>query len=409
MRTVSGRKQRTIAVVSAVLFSLLAAACSSGAGVPLTTSPATSTTSTGTTGTTGSTGTTGTNGTTTTTTAGANVSSDTTWLCRPGLADDPCTSDLDSTSVSADGTKLVRDAAPASDPKFDCFYVYPTVSKQPTVNANLTVDPAEIEVAIQQASRFSQLCRVWAPMYRQVTDAGLSQITPAALRVAYSSLLSGWRDYLAHDNHGRPIIFIGHSQGAAMLIQLLKTQVDADPSLRKLLVSAILLGGNVQVPVGKTVGGTFRNIPACVSDHETGCVIAYSSFLGQPPIGSLFGRPGTGVSLLSGQTDSAGMMVMCVNPADISGASALLEPYYEVGASASITTPWVEYPHQYSAVCLTAEGATWLQVTYVSSASDPRQRLSDNLGPLWGLHDFDVNLALGNLLKDVADEEAAYR
>ena len=304
---------------------------------------------------------------------------------------------------------MLRDALPAVHTRFDCFYVYPTVSTEPSLNADLTIGPAEIDAAVQQASRFSQLCRVWAPMYRQVTETGLNELTPRALQVAYASLLSGWRDYLAHDNHGRPIIFIGHSQGAAMLIRLLQSQVEPSPSLRKLLVSAILTGGNVQVPTGKTVGGSFARIPACESDRQTGCVIAYSSFLAQPPANSLFGRPGTGVSALSGQTAKAGTQVLCTNPADLSGGAAMLEPYFEVGVSASISTPWVNYPGQYSARCESAQGATWLQVTYTSSPADPRPRLSNILGPTWGLHVDDVNLALGNLVQDVADEEAAYR
>ena len=79
--------------------------------------------------------------------------------------------------------------------------------------------------------------------------------------MAYDSLLAGWKDYLAHDNDGRPIIFIGHSQGAAMLIRLLHNEIDPNPRLRKLMVSAILLGGNVTVPVGRDVGGSFTHIP----------------------------------------------------------------------------------------------------------------------------------------------------
>ena len=78
---------------------------------------------------------------------------------------------------------------------------------------------------------------VWAPMYRQATVAGTTtrsrRLEPAVIATAYDSLLSAWNDYLAHDNHGRPIVFIGHSQGAAMLIRLLQTQVDPSPSLRK--------------------------------------------------------------------------------------------------------------------------------------------------------------------------------
>ena len=101
-------------------------------------------------------------------------------------------------------------------------------------------------------------------MYRQRTAASLAKGLggdPTADQVAYQSLLSGWKDYLAHDNDGRPIIFIGHSQGAAMLIRLLRSQIDPNPRLRTQLVSAIILGGNVQVPKGKTVGGSFRHIP----------------------------------------------------------------------------------------------------------------------------------------------------
>ena len=170
--------------------------------------------------------------------------------------------------------------------KFDCFYVYPTVSTEQTDNADLVVQPAELAAAASQASRFSQVCRVWAPMYRQATVYALSHgaITGANVsNIAYTSLLSGWRDYIRHDNDGRPIVFIGHSQGAAMLIRLLQTQIDPSPRLRKQLVSAIILGGNVQVPTGRRVGGSFRRIPTCASATSTGCVIAYSTFGSTPP------------------------------------------------------------------------------------------------------------------------------
>ena len=102
-------------------------------------------------------------------TASPAAPSNTVWLCRPGLADNPCESDLTTTVVSADGTSTTEAAAPAKDPPIDCFYVYPTVSGQTTPNANLDIDPEEKAVAIQQASRFSQVCKVYAPMYRQFT------------------------------------------------------------------------------------------------------------------------------------------------------------------------------------------------------------------------------------------------
>jgi Protein of unknown function (DUF3089) len=337
----------------------------------------------------------------------------TVWLCRPGLANDPCTSDLDSTRVSAAGSTTAVAGAPAPSPKFDCFYVYPTVSAQTTANANLEIQSTETATAIDQAARFSSVCHVWAPMYRQRTVVSLGRNQSGANQVAYESLLTGWNDYLAHDNHGRPIIFIGHSQGAAMLIRLLQNKVDTNHRLRRLLVSAILLGGNVTVPIGKRVGGTFSHIPTCDSDRETACVIAYSSFGSPPPADSLFGRPGTGVSSLSDQTASAGLQVACVNPVTFSGAAAPLLPYFLSATSpvpgVTIRTPWVSFPDLYTARCASIGGATTLQVTPTNIPDDPRPRVTAALGPVWGYHLEDVNLALGNLVSDVAREEAAYR
>jgi len=207
-----------------------------------------------------------------------------TWLCRPGLAGDPCLYPEGATSVAADGAKT---AVPAASPspsasEFDCFYVYPTVTASAaTDNTGTAVTPALEGAAVEQASRFSHVCNVWAPTYPQRTSASLSKgfgNDPAADAVSYQSLLEGWKDYLVHDNHGRPVVFIGHSQGAANLIRLLRSEVDGNATLRDRMVSAIILGGNVQVPTGKTVGGTFAHIPTCTRTSETGCVIGYSSY-----------------------------------------------------------------------------------------------------------------------------------
>jgi len=315
--------------------------------------------------------------------------------------------------VPAQGARTVQAAEPAPASKFDCLYVYPTVSRETTDNSDLTVQPAEVAAAEAQASRFSQVCKVWAPMYRQRTTASLQKglgADPHADAVAYASLRSAWQDYLAHDNHGRPIVFLGHSQGSAMLIRLLAREVEPNAALRGRTVVAILPGGNVTVPVGKGVGGTFEHLPLCRAATQTGCVIAYSSFPKEPPANAVLGRPGQGVSLQSGQTTKRGVQIGCVNPAALEGGSANLDPYFPTATSTPppppVTTPWVTYPNLYSATCRTAGGATWLQVSTLGPTSRPvvRQRL----GPAWGYHLDDVNLALGNLVDDVKTEEAAY-
>jgi hypothetical protein len=338
----------------------------------------------------------------------------TVWLCRPGQTPDPCTSSRAATSVAGSGaTRFSLSPTLPAARRFDCFYVYPTVSTEPGDNADLAVQPAERAAAIVQASRFSQLCNVWAPMYRQVTLAGLAHANVTAVVTAYASLLSAWKDYLANDNRGRPIIFIGHSQGSAILIKLLQTQVDPSPGLRSRMVSAILLGGNVQVPTGGAVGGTFTKIPTCGSASQTGCVIAYSSFGSPPPANSLFGRAGGGVSQLSGQGGAGSQQVACVNPVTFSSQAGVLQPYFLSATARTpgvrVLTPWVTFPDLYTAQCQTGGGASWLQVTASPAATVSRPTVSASLGPTWGFHLDDVNLGLGNLVADVGSEEAAYR
>ena len=345
----------------------------------------------------------------------------TVWLCRPGLAVNPCASPLTTTVVPGRGATRVERAVRARKPAGDCFYVYPTISGQSTINADRTIGFREQEIAIAQASRFSQVCRVFAPVYRQITLSALghpARITVAHALIAYDSVLSAFRDYLAHYNDGRGVVFIGHSQGAAILIRLLRQEVDRAPQVRRRLVSALLLGGNLTVRKGSRVGGDFLHIPACSSSRETGCVVAYSSFTAKPPENSRFGRTTSdaGVRLLAPHRRSPDIEVLCVNPAALAGGTGVLDPYLpslvlaflRSSSAAAVTTPWVSFPGEYSARCESSGNATWLQVTRVGAGGDRRPLLAQLQDPALGLHVLDVSIALGNLVRLVRDEAAAY-
>ena len=338
-------------------------------------------------------------------------SSNVVWLCRPGMTDDPCTVSPATTSVGPSGDRTPVPARDAAHQPFNCFYVYPTVVGGTTLNAPLEVQPVIRKTAIEQASQFSRACQVWAPVYRQATLRGLlSSAQPGSpvAAIAYDSVLAAWREFLAHDD-GKPIIVIGHSQGASILIKLLQREVDPDPAARSLLVSAVLLGGNVQVRAGRSVGGSFQHLPLCTAPGQAGCVIAYSSFSRTPPPNTYFGIAGQGVSWLSGQYSGAGQQVACVNPATIGGGAAPLQPYFAGVNAAGTTATWVTYPRLYTASCQTAGNITWLQVTDTADASDRRPALHDTDPATFGLHRYDVNLALGNLVHDVLAQEAAYQ
>ncbi len=283
--------------------------------------------------------------------------------------------------------------------KVDCFYVYPTASGESAENANLAVQSGEVYDGRFQAAQFSRDCNVWAPMYRQVTLKGLdSPGDKAGPEIAFRSALKGFEDSLQNFNDGRPVVLIGHSQGAAMMIRLIQATMDAQPNLRKLLVSAIILGGNVTVPTGKLVGGSFKHIPACQAATETGCVIAYSSFERTPVAGSFFGVAGQGVSFLDGEMQSAGLQVVCTNPAALGGGTGALLPIFPNGPA------YVEYPDLYTARCEHQGNTTWLQVNIIAKRGDTRTTVGQTLGPQWGLHIYDVNISLGNLVQVVAEQ-----
>jgi hypothetical protein len=256
-------------------------------------------------------------------------------------------------------------------------------------------------------------------MYRQITLAALahpSRITIGHALHAYESVRAAFRDYLANYNHGRGIVFIGHSQGATILIRLLQQEVDPSPGLRRRLVAALLLGGNVTVAAGHAAGGDFAHIPPCRSSRQTGCVVAYSSFGSEPPPNSQFGRTTSdaGLRLLAPRRLAPNVRILCVNPAAPAGGAGKLEPYLPslaLGFTRSrlvVHTPWVTFPGEYTARCRTAGNATWLQVSPVAGV-DRRPSLTRLQDSVLGLHIVDVNIALGNLVALVRDESAAYR
>jgi hypothetical protein len=354
----------------------------------------------------------------------------TVWLCQPGLVNDPCLSSEEATVELGNGSSFVQPGRPASDPPIDCFYVYPTVSSQSTTNANLEIGAEQKQIAVNQASRFSRVCKVYAPIYPQITvlallraEFGAHEVTPQTLQIAYAPVLEAWKEYLAKYNHGRGVVLIGHSQGAGVLIRLLREQIDPSPSERHLLVSALLMGGNVLVPAGQRLGGSFEHVPACEFAWETQCVVAYSSFLEEPPPGAFFARPDSAVTALSGvnPAEISNPEVLCVNPTQLvqdDNAAGPLLPYYSTtpfpGFLHGFTqvpaapTPWVSTPGQYSAQCRRGGGANWLQVNDVGPPEDPREMVQETLGPLWGTHLADINLALGNLVAMVGLQSLAY-
>ena len=246
------------------------------------------------------------------------VTHPTVWLCRPGMPDNPCQGGLDATMIGPGGERVPEPFLPAADPGVDCFYVYPTVSGSSQDNAPLEVTAAEVRAVRAQAARFAESCRLFAPVYRQITRKGLvsGALADAGARdLAYADVLSAFNDYLNTDGSGRPVVLIGHSQGANTLVRLIQEQVDGDPAVRSRVLSALLLGTSVTTLPGELDGGTFQNLPACTTPEQSGCVVSYVTYSGAPPENGIFGR------------STATRRALCVSPADLLGRGPQLAAY----------------------------------------------------------------------------------
>jgi len=327
--------------------------------------------------------------------------------------------------VAANGT-LTRETWKAdSNAPIDCFYVYPTVSSDTTLYSDMTPDPPELGVVRDQFARLASKCRPYAPLYRQITVAGLGR----ALRggdvamdrgLGFDDVKDAWHYYLEHDNKGRGVVLVSHSQGSFVLIELIRQEIDGKP-IQSQIVSAIMPGAPLAVPKGKDVGGAFKSMPLCHAANQTGCAIAYSAFRSTvpPPPNTLFGR-----------VPDPAMEAACVNPAALGGGSGVLKAYLSasgsviVGAaaprpwsstSAAVETPFVSVPGLLTAECATNENGHYLKITVNADPADPRTddiggdlKMGTTLQANWGLHLIDINLTMGNLVDIVGEQSKAY-
>jgi hypothetical protein len=243
---------------------------------------------------------------------------------------------------------------------------------------------------------------------------------PPRPMVGYNDVKDAWNYYLAHENHGRGVVLVGHSQGSGVLTALIKNEIDGKPEQAQ-LVSAILMGTVLTVPNGKDIGGDFKSVPLCHSATQLGCAIAYSSFraTSPPPDNSRFGRPRMG---------GEGLEATCVNPASLGGGSGPAHAYFGAlianGGGASypwlkgktIDTPFVSVPGLITAECVHTGPFHYLAIRLNADPSSPRA--SDIPGDIvvgngvilkdWGLHLIDANLFMGNLVDIVGDEGKAW-
>ena len=340
------------------------------------------------------------------------------WLCLPGRSD-ICSKPLATTALNPNGYGSTGLSPVAKAPPVDCFYVYPTVSRDRGLNSDLVPDSAETSAVQSQFARFAGACRPFAPVYRQLTLGAVAALATgtdltAASAIAYRDVAAAWRRYLATHNQGRPFVLLGHSQGSAMLQELIRREIEGKPVARQ-LVRAIIPGFNLLVPQGKRVGGSFRSTPLCASPSETGCVMSWVSFREKnaPPDGAMFGWAA-----------QPGMTVACTNPARAgSNRWEPLDSYWNTRLNLPVPggpiqwssqgappTPFLRTEGLVSARCVNAGRRGYLSVR---TNADPNDQRTDRIGgevgmlgfflPGWGMHLADVAAAQGDLIWTVEE------
>lgn len=349
------------------------------------------------------------------------------WVCLPGRAD-ACRDDLATASIGADGRVRRVAFQAAAAPKVDCFYLYPTVSHGPAAMAPPVVTGDERRAVRQQFARFASVCRLYAPLYRQVTvtamKAGMAgqalEGGDRAAETARADVAAAWKTYLQRDNRGRGVVLIGHSQGSFLLIDLMRRELDGKP-LQRRLVSAIVPGAVVMAPSGADVGGTFAHIPACRRPGQTGCVLSWNSYRADHPVPREMVLP-----------HPPGQSPLCTNPAALAGGPGPLDPVLSTAGETiipdftasqgpwtdppkAIEAPFVTEPGLFRAECRDDAHGVWLAVWPQPAPGDRRTgRVTGDLvtpagtDPTMGLHLLDLNLPMGNLLDLVRAQAAEY-
>jgi hypothetical protein len=356
--------------------------------------------------------------------AAPDYSKDSAWLCLPGRADS-CSTPLPTTALNPGGYGSTGLSTIAKDAPIDCFYVYPTVSRDQGLSSDLY--PAEEKAAaLTQFARFAGVCRTFAPLYRQMTLGAVAAYSAgadisAAAALAYRDIAAAWRNYVANRNGGRPFVLIGHSQGSLMLQQLIAREIETNPAVAARMKLAIIPGYNVLVPQGRLVGGTFKKTPLCSHPGETGCVMAWSSFRERnvPPAGAIFGF-----------ADKPGMTVGCVNPARPGAKDWVrLDSYWFARSSLPVPggpiawstegpspSPYLRTEGLVSAKCINDGQRGYLSIR---TNHKPGEKWTDRIGgevgllgmflPGWGMHLSDMYEAQGDLIRQVGEISARSR
>lgn len=233
------------------------------------------------------------------------------WFSRPGMeADDPA-------RFVPGGLSGTPEPLPAA-----VFFIHPT-SYLAKAHWNGPLDDPEsrdrAELFLRaMASPFSTSEDLWAPRYRQAAFGAFLTDAPdarQALELAYTDVEDAFDHFIATIDPAKPIVLVGHSQGALHLKHLLQDHVAGKPLARR-IAAAYVVGWPVSIQHDLPLMG----LPACEKPDQAGCVMSWLSFA-EPADTDMILKGYALRAALDGQSP-AGSAFLCTNPLTGDGSAA---------------------------------------------------------------------------------------
>ncbi len=172
------------------------------------------------------------------------------------------------------------------------------------------------------ASPFNQASEIWAPRYRQATIGAFLTDQPEAqmaLDLAYSDVRQAFEFFLAKIDKDRPIVLVGHSQGALHLLTMLKQDLAGSPDAKR-IAAFYAIGW----PISAEKDLPSLGLPACQEADQPGCIMSWSSFAEPADPGDLL--EAYKQSIAYDGTQRGDSPIVCTNPiTGIVNGSAMAE------------------------------------------------------------------------------------
>ncbi len=158
----------------------------------------------------------------------------------------------------------------------DLFLICPLVDLKDEFNMSLSDDYTKqkfLGALNMERGIYEENTRMYAPYYRQMARNAylLSEdLRTPYFDIAYSDIKEAFLYYLKHENHGRPIILAGFSQGAQMCLKILE-DFFRDEELNTQLVAVYALGW----PLEKEFVKKNPHIKPAQNENDFGVVVAF--------------------------------------------------------------------------------------------------------------------------------------